>query len=212
MEHPGFPHQLQVGLPGATGGISSSDPSLPFPERSMEIARTIDDCLRVHRQSTAPTIAERNRLGFVVAGIQPTHSSQRELGTHEMEPYEDAGSLRGRLSGPMLFVTTLIETWRLARDDAVPLLGFEESDRHHVYNLLDGGRPLSGRDTKDRIVYLFDIRRTLSALFRSIDVENEWLREPHSLLKDQSPIYLLLEGSMENLLLVREYAREAAGR
>jgi uncharacterized protein (DUF2384 family) len=116
------------------------------------------------------------------------------------------------LNGPILFVVTLIETWRLAKDDAVPLLGFEESDRHYVNDLLDGRCPLSGRDSKDRIAYLFDIRRTLSALFRSINVENQWLREPHSLLGGQSPIDLLLEGSMENLLLVREYTREAAGR
>jgi len=56
------------------------------------------------------------------------------------------------------------------------------------------------------------IRKTLSALFRDEAVENEWLREPHTLLNERSPMDLILEGSMEHLLLVREYVDAAAGR
>ena len=35
---------------------------------------------------------------------------------------------------------------------------------------------------------------------------------PHDLLDGQAPMTLLLEGSMENLLLVKEYVEAAAGR
>ena len=47
---------------------------------------------------------------------------------------------------------------------------------------------------------------------RDEDMENEWLRECHEMLDDKAPMDLLLDGSMENLLLVKEYMEAAAGR
>ena len=116
------------------------------------------------------------------------------------------------LPGPIQFINNLLQTWRLQSTDAVPLLGFEQSSRLYVENLLHGRSPLVGHDVKARIAYLIDIRMTLSGWFQDEDVENEWLREPHSLLGDRVPINLLLEGSMENLLLVKEYVAVATGR
>lgn len=117
-----------------------------------------------------------------------------------------------RKSGPVRFVETLLGTWRLQRGDAVPLLGFESSEGEYVRAILDGRQPLVGRDIKYRIACLLVIRSTLFGLFRDEAVENEWLREPHRALDDRTPMALLLEGAMENLLLVREYVEEVAGR
>ena len=117
-----------------------------------------------------------------------------------------------RLTGPVQFIVKLLDTWKLEPDKAAVLLGFEESGKDHVERILSGREPLSGRDAKDRIVHLFHVRRTLSALFQDREVENEWLREPRSLFHDKSPMDLLLEGSMENLLLLREYVETMAGR
>ena len=117
-----------------------------------------------------------------------------------------------RLTGPIVFVRILLHTWRLSQTDAIPLLGLEESDSSYADDLLSGRVALQGHDIKDRIAYLFRIRKTLSALFRDEEVENEWLREPHDALDGQNPMTLLLEGSMENLLLVKEYVEAAAGR
>lgn len=114
-----------------------------------------------------------------------------------------------RLSGPIQFLRRLLETWHLTNADAVQLLGLEASD---VTDLLQGHVPLKGRDAKDRIAYLFRIRKTLSSLFQDTEAENEWLREPHEMLGGQKPLELLLEGAMENLLLVKEYVAAAAGR
>ena len=116
------------------------------------------------------------------------------------------------LTGPIVFVRILLHTWRLGQTDAITLLGLEETDRSYADDLLSGRVALRGRDIKDRIAYLFRIRKTLSALFRDEEVENEWLREPHDALDGQNPMTLLLEGSMENLLLVKEYVEAAAGR
>ena len=117
-----------------------------------------------------------------------------------------------RVTGPVQFLQKLLRTWRLGPAEAVPLLGLEVSDLSVAIRLLSGREPLRGRDVKDRIAYLFRIRKTLSALFRNEKVENDWLREPHDLLDGQAPMTLLLEGSMENLLLVKEYVEAAAGR
>lgn len=117
-----------------------------------------------------------------------------------------------RLTGPVQFIVKLLDTWKLAPDKAAVLLGFEESGKDQVERILSGREPLSGRDAKDRVVHLLHVRGTLSALFQDREVENEWLREPRSLLHDKSPMDLLLEGSMENLLLLREYVETMAGR
>lgn len=120
-----------------------------------------------------------------------------------------------RKSGPVRFIETLLGTWQLDPDNAIPLLGFESSevaDVAYVRAILDGRQPLVGRDIKYRIACLIVIRSTLSGLFRDEAVENEWLREAHPLLDNRAPMDLMLEGRMENLLLVKEYVDEFAGR
>ena len=122
-----------------------------------------------------------------------------------------ASAYRARLTGPAQFLHKLLDTWHLDHRAALALLGLEESQQPYLFDLLNGLSPLEGRDIKDRIAHLFKIRKTLSALFRDETVENEWLREPHLLLDDREPMTLMLEGSMENLLLVKEYVETAAG-
>ncbi len=119
---------------------------------------------------------------------------------------------RRRLTGPVQFVSNLKQFWHLKTAEVVGLLGFDQSDADHVAAVLDGLETFRGRDVRDRIAYLFAIRATLSSLFRDLDVENEWLREPHSLLHGQSPLALLSNGSVEDLLLVKEYVDTVAGR
>ncbi len=148
-------------------------------------------------------------LSFGLPGTAATFSS---AAAHLFAERTIGGSIteKARLTGPVRFVSKLLETWELQLDSAVSLLGLGSlSDAEDV---LAGQSALNGRDAEDRIVHLFQIRKTLSALFRNADVENEWLREPHAMLNNESPMSLLLEGSMENLLLVREYVETAAGR
>lgn len=121
-------------------------------------------------------------------------------------------SRKERLTGPVQFVNRLLETWNLKTEDAAPLLGLEPAEMPYVSDLLNGRTALRGRDVKDRIAYLFRIRKTLSALFPSEENENKWLRKPHPALEGEAPIQRLLEGSMENLLLVKEYVEVTAGR
>ena len=97
----------------------------------------------------------------------------------KIRPYP-APERKARLTGPVQFISKLLKTWQLDPKDAVPLLGHEPSEMPYVLDLLNGRTALKGRDTKDRIVYLFHIRKTLSALFLSEEDENKWLREQHA--------------------------------
>lgn len=121
-------------------------------------------------------------------------------------------SVPRRLAGPVQFLKRLMEDWALTEADAALLLGFNETDLELVGPFLEGREALSGRDVRDRIAHLFEIRKTLSMLFRDLDTENGWLREPQELLDQRDPMSLLLGGSMEDLLLVRDYVDAAAGR
>ena len=104
-----------------------------------------------------------------------------------------------------------MDYWHLSMPDAIVILGYDSDDIEHVSAVLEGRERFRGRDVKDRIAHLFCIRRVLWSLFRDLDVENDWLREQHHRLSEKSPLSLLLEGSMEALLLVREYVDSAAG-
>lgn len=116
-----------------------------------------------------------------------------------------------RISGPIQFVHKLLKTWKLDRRNAGALLGFGESEAREVLDILEGRAEIRGRDIKDRIASLYQIRKILHSLFQDENVENEWLRERHVELHNQRPMELLLEGSMENILYVRDYVEAAAG-
>ena len=117
-----------------------------------------------------------------------------------------------RLTGPVQFVLKLMEYWRLEIDDAVVLLGFDRSDVDYVHSVLEGREQFRGKDVRDRISHLYGIRKSLRFLFRDLETENAWLREPHEELKGKSPMELLLSGSMERLLVVKDYVDTFAGR
>ena len=116
------------------------------------------------------------------------------------------------MTGPLQFIRKLLDYWNLELIDAVGLLGLDRLDTDHICRAIYGKGLIRGRDVADRIAHLVSIRATLWSLFRDLQVENEWLRERHETLANKSPLSLLLGGSMEDLLIVREYVDAAAGR
>lgn len=118
----------------------------------------------------------------------------------------------GRITGPVRFINKLLDAWQLDRNSAIALLGFEEDEKEMVFDILDGLKTLTGKDVKYRITQLFRIRQMLWALFRDRDIENQWLRQPQNELNNSEPLNLLIEGSIENLLMVRQLVQKMAGR
>ena len=166
--------------------------SVEFATRGVESQRALKDVLQ--RQVYFPILSR---------------AKSEEATLFTIGSAADDSKKSAKLTGPIQFVEKLLKTWQLTPKDAVPLLG---GDQDYVSRLLRGSAQLAGRDIKDRIAYLFRIRQTLSSLFRDEDTENEWLREPHELLNGKEPLQLLREGSMENMLAVKEYVDAVAGR
>ena len=142
-------------------------------------------------------------FGRPVIGLQDNESQPARV-----VPFE-AGTRQP--SAPVQFFVKLLEIWELDLDSACVLLGYEKSSRSHFQAVLSGAAPLETRDERDRIAELFVIRKILHSVFRDRKVENQWLREPQSLLDGSSPRDLLLEGSWPNLLRVRQFTEMMAG-
>ena len=202
---------------------------LPVPSPKGAVGRVHNDLDLKHHRPVAYVVPEINGYGFFdETDLSYTDDLPRRgtlvghwfykqacwwLSVRELpSDIPTGGMYQPRLTGPMQFLRKLLNTWRLSQADAIYLLGLDESDLSFVDTLLNGRVGLRSRDFKDRVAYLFRIRKTLSALFRDEKVENDWLREPHDALDGQTPMNIMLEGSMENLLLVKEYVEAAAGR
>lgn len=152
------------------------------------------------------TLSGVNIYGSVVEGL-----SVSIVGLGAVAPYKTSTYPRGRLTGPVQFLSKLISLWNLERDAACTLLGYEKSDHDYVGAILSGMTSFRGRDANERVTNLFKIRSALSSIFRDLKVENEWLRESQKVLGDQTPLQLILEGSMENLLRVRLLVERMSG-
>ena len=136
-------------------------------------------------------------------------------GLFESQNQEDSKHVSGgaQIAIAKLF-SNLMNDWELLKKDMATLLGldFDTSGQEYVKNLLNGTCSFSGRDTRYRMAQLIQIREILFALFKDHGVENKWLREKQSMLNDKTPMDLLLEGPMKNLVLVREFVETVAGR
>ena len=147
---------------------------------------------------------------FLLPGKNVTEQQNSRLAVRHFLQSESAKV--HRLTGPIQFILKLLDCWDLEREDSIKLLGFEDPESEFVFKVLEGDELLRGRDAKDRLSHLFSIRKSLHDFFRDLKAENDWLREPQPLLDGQSPMILLLRGSMEDILLVREYVDSMVGR
>ena len=116
----------------------------------------------------------------------------------------------GRLTGPVQYLKNLITDWQLEATDACALLGFEPAQQDDVSAIFAGRKTLSGRDAKDRIRALVVVNALLNDMYRDNVIKNEWLRETHTGLMIP-PLSMILTGSMENLLVVRDFVKFSAG-
>ena len=189
---------------GVPSGISSF-----FERNSQSLQFRIGGFARIPTLQAPRNVIEINSLADsyylnVVRKPLPIIASASEVGL--VRPYS------GRLTGPVKFANRLMSTWKLSEAEIAALLGFESNQVVLVKNILRGLTTLPGRDAKDRISVLFEMRKTLSGLFRDEEVERRWLREEKDLLDGKSPMNQILSGSFENLLWVRDYISDVAGK
>lgn len=121
-------------------------------------------------------------------------------------------AVRPRASGAREeFFRTLLEHWGLTPNDGAVLIGYGRTGLARLWRVLVGLATFESRDEHDRVLELFTIRKILTSLFRNREYERDWLREPKAELGGRSPMDLLLEGSLFNLLRVRQFLETIAG-
>lgn len=199
---------------GTTGSDYSYQPDT-FPKRApgypvnyvnqVGFLPQSDDLLERQRK-----LAEKS---FVILAAHVRHYTQLQFESGKIERFAQTDTtVSPRLTGPIQFILKLLECWNLTKEDAVGLLGFEETESDFVGRVLEGKEQLRGRDARDRISHLFSIRKALRFFFRDPKAENEWLRERQSMLEGRIPMSMLLRGPMEDILMVREYVDTMVGR
>lgn len=169
---------------------------------SKRLRQLLLDELKVRLTCSDGTRQEAEQANQAKAHSELFSSERRGIASTSTWPRE-------RSFVPAQLIYRIFETWHLEMRDMAALLGLEESDQRLASEFLAGKSMIVGRDIKDRIAYLILIKSNLHSLFQNEDVENEWLREKQGLLRDRTPLGLLLEGSMENMLLVKEFCDEA---
>jgi hypothetical protein len=101
------------------------------------------------------------------------------------------------------FVKTC-QRWHLSTTDQVTLLGYKGSGAFGR-QFLDGRLSVVPQDIRDRSGYVLGISLGLGALFNdSEEAELRWLSEPRPHFGGRSAIDFMLEGRMENLMIVAQ--------
>ena len=162
----------------------------------LEVAARLADADALLRKIESPREVLARSLG-----IEDT--SGTSAGSAESETIE------ARESGEIQYSARLLEAWDLDKSAAAILLGLE--DVSEVRDVLRGITRLRRRDSKDRLRLLLAIDVVLYGLYRDEEVVRTWLREPQTELSGKSPLDLLLEGSMENMLRVKQFVEYLSG-
>ena len=103
-----------------------------------------------------------------------------------------------------------MELWDFSRKDAAEILGFE--DEGMIGELYAGIEKVRQRDVRDRLKIFLSLAVDLHGLYDSDATIKQWLDQPKKLLRGKTPRSLIVEGSMENLLRVRQLVQYEANR
>ena len=96
----------------------------------------------------------------------------------------------GRVTGPVQVLTTIAEAWGVSRDELATLLAY--TSRTEAEDLVAGRMSLRNPDREDRLRIMFHIYAILSSIFADRETQRRWLRAPNPLLKDKSPLEVML--------------------
>lgn len=107
-------------------------------------------------------------------------------------------------SAPARFASAIIDRWGLDERESCRLLGLDESEVLRLRQALGGQAP-SGRDFKERMRAIWRIFSTLESLFRDTETEKRFLRQQNDELDGKAPIDLIRGGSIEELLILRDF-------
>ena len=114
----------------------------------------------------------------------------------------EAGDPR-RVAASIAMFERLSEHWTLRRAERETLLGGVPKSTWSEWRQ----RPALTRlksDTRERIANLFSIDLNAHSLFAP-EFADRWVREPNAAFQGQSPITVMLQGRVEDIIVVRRY-------
>ncbi|MCC6736654.1 MAG: DUF2384 domain-containing protein [Bauldia sp.] len=77
---------------------------------------------------------------------------------------------------------------------------------------MDGRAAMLGQDAKDRVTYVLAISLAIARVLRDGEAaERGWLRSARTSFEGKSALQLMLSGRMEDLLRVRQMAKDEWG-
>jgi len=111
------------------------------------------------------------------------------------------------LSGPALRTFFKIaEAWKLDRDEQMRLLGLNAISTYYKWKEAPQKARL-GRDTLERLSYIFGIYKALQILLPDPRAADGWIRKPNKapLFGGKPALERMLSGNVADLYVVREY-------
>lgn len=140
---------------------------------------------------------------------------EADLGTREFpggnlrRPSRTAAGYHVRAQGQIVLLEAFFKDWGCTEDGSAFLLGYSLVEAREVFL---GIRSLTHRDAIDRVKSLLRIGIILDNLFNGNELSvREWLRSSDDLLGGQTPLAVLLEGSLESVLRVKQVVELRAG-
>jgi hypothetical protein len=107
----------------------------------------------------------------------------------------------------------IADLWKLSRDQQMNLLGLRPTATGTYHNWKKNQDVSLDRDTLDRLSYILGIFRALEILLPQSEMSDSWIHRPNKGIPfgGRTPLDLMLEGKIQNLLEVREYLDDQRG-
>lgn len=122
---------------------------------------------------------------------------------------EDVKARRGIAQLALKGFFSLAQRWRLSRPEAMTLLGLTATSTYA--NWKNGKTSTLPRDTLERISYLLHIDEQLRQTCQDDQITCQWLRQPHALLQEVSPLARMLQGNVIDLYWIHQHVHPLIG-
>ena len=190
---------LSIAVPTTGGGIYPAANGVPVPVGSSSGSPWSEPTgsRRVSREQNETEVwpASGMRVGGAQVQFGLPNAHQRE---------------QVRASGEIVLLQRVMIRWGFDDREAACLIGYE--DPSWMRSLYGGLSSLRTRDEKDRLRAVLRIATDLLSLYRDEAEIGAWLREKKRQLGGESAYDLMMEGSMENLLRVKQFIEVLSGR
>lgn len=121
----------------------------------------------------------------------------------------DAGYSSEELQAMQRAMLNLFGRWGVSDINASVILGGISAKTYRRWKDGDYGRV--SRDLADRMSNLLGVHKALRIIFADAVTGYQWVQAPNKAFAEKSPLNILLQGGMEDILRIRRYLDVARG-